>query len=257
MAVRHGLDERRPVAVPCPFDDPPGRPVHLLGVVAVDQDRLEAVGGSPVRGRMLHRGHRPDRRVLHVLVVLADEDDRGLPDRGHVQRLVEGADVRRPVAEEADRHLAGLAVLGGPRGAERDREVGADDGVRTHHVVVHVGDVHRAALAAEQAVRPAEQLGVERAHRRAAGQGVVVAAVRRERVVVVVHRRREPCRDRFLARPEVGRPPNEALEEELLRADLEGPALDHDPVQPQAGLDVHGRRVSRHWRRTARLTGTW
>ena len=140
-----------PVAGPGAVDGRPRHLVHGVDVVAVDDDRLEAVGRRAVRGRVLHRGHVADRGVLHVLVVLADEDDRRLPDRGHVERLVEGADVRRAVAEEADRDLAGLAVLRGPRRPQRDRQVGADDRVRAHRAVLDAGQVHRAALAAEQA----------------------------------------------------------------------------------------------------------
>ena len=102
---------------------------------------------------MLHGGHVADRRVLHVLVVLAHEHDRRLPDRGHVEGLVERADVGRPVTEEAGRDLARLPVLRGPGRPERDRQVGTDDGVRAHRPVLHAGQVHRAALAPEEAGR--------------------------------------------------------------------------------------------------------
>ena len=62
-----------------------------------------------------------DRGRLGVAVVLADEDDRQLPDRGQVERLVEGALVGGAVAEEADRDTAGAARLGGQRRAGRER----------------------------------------------------------------------------------------------------------------------------------------
>ena len=127
-----------------------------------------------------------------------------------------------------------------PRRPERDRQVGADDRVRAHHVVLDVGDVHRAALAAHQPVRPAEQLRVERAHRRAARQRVVVAAVRRERVVVVAHRRGEPGRDRLLADAEVGRAADEALEEQLL-----GPRLEAGGTRASSGTSEPARSRSR------------
>ena len=137
-----------------------------------------------------------DRRVLHVEVVLADEDDRQLPDRGEVQRLVERADVRGPVAEEADRDLPGAARLRRPRGAGRDRHVRADDGVRAHRAVLDVGEVHRPALAAADAGRPAHQLGHQPAHRRAAQQRVDVAAIRAEDQVVRLAARRRTRRRR-------------------------------------------------------------
>ena len=255
VAVGQGLDERRPLAGTGARDRRRRDVVDRLDVVAVDDDRLQAVGARPVRGGPGDRRDRADRRVLHVLVVLAHEDDRGLPDDGHVERLVERSDVRRAVAEEADRDLAALAVLGGPRRAERDRQVGTDDGVRAQDAVLDAGQVHRPALATEEAGATAEQFGEDRGERHAAGDVVVVPAVRAQRVVVVAHRPREPGGDRFLTDPQVGGAPNEALEEEFLRADLEQPAALHRPVQAEAGLAIHAR-LSTHWRRTARRSGT-
>ena len=72
---------------------------------AVDLDALHGVGRGTVddRRRLLRVG---ELRVLAVLVVLADEHDRQVPHRGHVERLVEGADVGGAVAEVADRDPA-------------------------------------------------------------------------------------------------------------------------------------------------------
>ena len=55
--------------------------------------------------RALERGAHP------VAVVLDEVDHRQLPERGHVQRLVEGAVVHRGVAEEADADLVAAAIL--------------------------------------------------------------------------------------------------------------------------------------------------
>ena len=106
VAVGDRLDERRAAAGTGPVDSLAGHRVDRLHVVAVDDEVLEPVARRAVGRRPLDRGDRSDRGVLHVLVVLADEDDRRLPHDRQVQRLVERADVRRPVAEEADRDLA-------------------------------------------------------------------------------------------------------------------------------------------------------
>jgi hypothetical protein len=151
---------------------------------------------------------------------------------------VKGTDVRGPVAEEADRHLARAAVLSRPCGADRDRQVRADDGVRAHHPVLHAGQVHRAALAAHQRALPADQLEEDGRHRHPAGESVVVPAVGAERVVVVAHGGREPRGHRLLPDAEVRRAAHEPREEQLVGALLEQPALDHDPVHPQAEVAV-------------------
>ena len=107
VAVGHRLDERRAARRNAPgrssgepWRAPPRRRCRR---------RRAARARTPRRGRPPARSTAvtdADGRVLHVLVVLADEDDRRLPHDRQVQRLVEGADVRRAVAEEADRDLA-------------------------------------------------------------------------------------------------------------------------------------------------------
>ena len=102
------------------------------------------------------------------------------------------------------------------------------------------------ALAAEQPCRTAEQLGEDRRHRHATGQRVVVAAIGAERVVVLAQRRGDAGRHRLLADAEVGRATDQALEEQLLGAHLELPALDHRPVHPEAGVAIDVGRGRRH-----------
>ena len=46
-----------------------------------------------------------NRRVFSVEVVNANEDNRGVPDSGHVQAFMEGAIVGSTVTEEADYNL--------------------------------------------------------------------------------------------------------------------------------------------------------
>ena len=81
--------------------------------------------GSARRARSSMRGRGPQRAVLAVQVVGDDEHDRRLPDGGHVERLVERADVGGAVAEERERDV-GLALhLEGDGRADRDRQPGA------------------------------------------------------------------------------------------------------------------------------------
>ena len=115
VPIGAGLDHRRAAARSCPARRGRRNLVDGHHVVAVHQFRRQAVGRRPVRGRVGHRGHRSDRGVLHVQVVLADEEHRELPHRCQVERLVERADVGGSVSEEGHRDLIGAAQHRGPR----------------------------------------------------------------------------------------------------------------------------------------------
>ena len=98
------LDDRRPDAAADPVDHLRHRFGDRDDVVAVDRDVVDAVPRRPTLERcgVLVGG----RRELGVAVVLAPEDDRQLPHRGEVHRLVERALRDRAVAEEGNRDPA-------------------------------------------------------------------------------------------------------------------------------------------------------
>jgi hypothetical protein len=146
---------------------------------------------------------------------------------------VEGADVGRAVAEEGERDGAGPALAGGEGGADRDRQVGADDRERAERPDRDVGQVHRAALAAAEPTLAAEDLGEGPIERRAHRQHRAVPAVGAGHRVALGKRRAGAGRDRLLPLAEVGGPAHQALREEALDPFLEGADLDHSPVQPQ------------------------
>jgi hypothetical protein len=119
-----------------------GGAVDDVGVVAVEDDALEPVSRGAIGGGMLDRRHLADRRIFHIEIVLADEDHRQLPHCGEIQRLVEGADIGRAVAEEAYRHVAVALVLRAQSRAAGNRQMRADDGVRTEHAMLGGGEMH-------------------------------------------------------------------------------------------------------------------
>src|SRR5690606_40678396 len=116
--------------------------VDVDHVVSVDLLPRHPVGGSSSNdgttgGRAVHRHRHP------VLVVLAHEHHRQIPDRGQVQRFVEGAFVGGSVAEEAgDDAVAPLHPLteGGSGG---DGHRPGHDSIGTQVPGGYVGDVHR------------------------------------------------------------------------------------------------------------------
>ncbi len=238
--------------------------VHGVDVVAVDDDRLEAVGRRPVGGRVLDGGHRADRRVLHVLVVLAHEHDRRLPDAAmlsaswNAPMFVVPSPKKQTATWPDLRYWADQAA---PSAIGRWAPTIAYEPITPCSTLVRCIDP---PLPPRRPVAAAEQLGEDRRHRHAPGERVVVAAVGAERVVVLAHRRGDAGRDRLLADAEVGRAADQALEEQLLGADLEAAG-----TRPSSGTSGAGCRdrcrarsspcgsaPSTRWRRTARRTGS-
>ncbi len=173
----------RPLAAAGPLDQLVGGGVDGEQVHAVDGHARDAVARR-ASGRVAAGDAPVGARRHGVLVVLAHVHHRQLPDRGQVRRLVQDALLERAVAEEADRDRAGVLELRGQRRAGRQAHAAADDAVGAEHVLVHVGDVHAAALAARVAGGAAEQLGHHALDVAALGDGVAVAAVGAGDVVV-------------------------------------------------------------------------
>ena len=115
-----------------------------LHVLAVD-DHAGHVVGVGAAGQVIDGRGRAQRRVLAVQVVGDDEHHGHLPDRGHVQRLVEGADVGGAVTEEGERDVRLAAELEGHGGADGDGHAGTHDGVGPDVALGGVDQVHRAA----------------------------------------------------------------------------------------------------------------
>ena len=173
---------------------------------------------------------------------------------------MEGADVRRPVAEEGDRDARLAAQLERERGAGDRGQPAADDGVRAQVPALDVVEVHRAAVAVRAALELPVQLGHDRVRVRPARERVPVRAVGRGEDVAVVHRLADADRDRLLADRHVQEPGQLAGAEPLLDLLLEAPDQEHlaqELAQPLLGqapfrLDLrHGLSLQSavRWRR--------
>ena len=143
-----------------------------------------------------------DRRgALHggahaVAVVLDDEEAGELPERGHVERLVEGAVVHGRLAHEADDHLVAAAVLDGEADAGRDRECARRRCRARRGSRVDLSNrCIEPPLPRDAAIHAAEQLGHDRARRHAAGERLPVVAVGGDDVVVLAQQRDEAGAD--------------------------------------------------------------
>ncbi len=148
--------------------------------------------------------------------------------------------IGRPVAEEADRDLIGLALHGAQRGARDQTETARDDAVRAQHPDREVGDVHRSALALADPRGAREQLGDHPAHRRSLGQRVAVAAVGRGDRVVGAQVGAGSRRDGFLTDRKVGETGDVTGEEVLLDPLLEHADANHRAQQREAEVAAPG-----------------
>ena len=197
-AVGAALEQGRSASRPGARDRLRGRLVDRDHIVAVDRDPGDAVGPRAL-GHVGVAGGVVERHLGGVHVVLADVDHRQIPDRGHVDPLVEGAVVDRAIAEEADADPVAFQQLEAVAGAGRLQDVRSDDAGGAHQADFGREEVHAAAAAARDAGRLAEELGHHLAGRHALGQRVAVAAVGAEDDVVLAQVGADADRDRLLA----------------------------------------------------------
>ena len=175
-AVGAVLHEPRPLAAPDRRGRPPGSGLHLHHVHAIDHLGGDAVAlGMPMD---VGFGFRALQRRTHgVAVVLADEQDGELPQRGEIEGLVEFAFCRRAFAEEAAGDSITTLHLVRERQSDRERQSAADDGVTAIETALGVEDMHRAATTAARSRGLAVHLGHNLGRRQAAGERMAVFAI--------------------------------------------------------------------------------
>ena len=140
---------------------------------------------------------------------------------------MEGADVRRAVAEEGDGDARLVAQLERKRGAGDRRQPAADDGVRAEVPALDVVQVHRAAVAVRAALELAVELGHQLVRVRPLRERVAVRAVRRGDDVAVLERAADADGDGLLADRDVEEARQLAGAEALLDLLLEAADQEH------------------------------
>src|SRR5207245_7002962 len=142
VAIGDALEQARLVLLAGLGDQLVGDAAHGEHVHAVD-----AFAGHIVGTRLLPYlgdGRGPVDRGAHAIeVVDADEDDRQVPELGHVQRFVKGSDVGRAVAKDAHHDFVGALIVDRIGAAAGDRERLEDDGVADIETLYHAGKVTR------------------------------------------------------------------------------------------------------------------
>ena len=124
-----------------------------------------------------------------AVVVLHQEDQRQVPQLGHVQAFVEHAFVHGAVAKEDHGNRAGLLQLVGQRGAGGQGGAAADDGRGVRDVQVRSRHVERAAAAEAVAGLASDDFRQHLAGVAALGDDVAVVPVGAEEVVLRRQRR--------------------------------------------------------------------
>ena len=102
------------------------------------------------------------RRMVHgqaILIVLEQEYDRQLPERGDVHRFMADAGLGRAVAKDAHRDLATPLDLDRERHSGCRRYAGADDRIAPDHALRGIRDQHVSGAALAEAGRPARARG--------------------------------------------------------------------------------------------------
>src|SRR5205085_9599835 len=111
-----------------------------------DRHRLDVVSGAAAGE--IGGGRRTFHRGAHaVLVVLDDVEHRQIPQRRHVEGLIDLALVERAVAHVGHRKTAIAFVLVGKPEAGADGYLGADYAVAAVKALLAAEHVHGAALA--------------------------------------------------------------------------------------------------------------
>jgi hypothetical protein len=224
-------------------------PVHLRRAHPVRRGALRQVSDRLMLGL---------RRRFGPTIVLADEDDRDLPELGEVHRLVEGADVGRPVAEEGDRNVRLAPQLESERRADRGRKPAADDGVRAHVAALDVVKVHRAAIAVRAALELAVQLRHYFVRRGPVCEHMPMGAVRGGHEVALFERAADADRDCLLTDAGVQEAGEVTGTETLHNLLLEAPNEQHLAQEPEELLmrqaSVSGHRSALATIRSTRST---
>mmetsp|Transcript_7944 Transcript_7944/g.18625 ORF Transcript_7944/g.18625 Transcript_7944/m.18625 type:complete len:248 (-) Transcript_7944:107-850(-) len=219
------------------------RLAHRQHVHAVHLDARHVVAARVVvrvgRATLLGSAHA-------VLVVLANVDERQLPQRSHVHGLVELALVGRAVSVKCHRHAAVALVLVRKRQPRAHGHLRADDAVAAEEVSIRLVHVHRSALTLGAALRLTEQLAQHALNRVAARELLAVIAVRRDQAVVEGRRRLHADDNGLLAVVKVAETLDELGLVQRVARNLHPSHLEHQLVHVQQLRLGHIREVGRH-----------
>ncbi len=194
MAERHAFHNRRTIACPCIIHCLFHRFVYDRRVIAVHRFAGDIISLCPDRNRIRIRNCMYiDGNT--VVIIFAEENNRQLPCRRHVNRLMECPLIGCTVAKEAQRHMLVPFYFRCQRGTRRNGYARAYNTICAKAVQpFHIGNVHGAAFALAVTCFFAEQLRKHFVHIRTLRNAVPMPAVGRSHIVVFFQRVACACR---------------------------------------------------------------
>ena len=132
--------------------------------------------------RFLERGAQSPK------VVLADEDDRQLVNRGKIQRLVKRSLIPGALAEETKDHRRLFFEAYSKSRADSNWNASADNPVCSEHAFGNIRNMHASTFAAAVSVRPTKDFRHHPSGIQAPRQRMPVTPVRTGQQIVFLHR---------------------------------------------------------------------
>src|SRR5215471_7568527 len=159
VAIGAHLEDLRPLPAPCTRHRALAGVFHCRDVHTVDLLAGNAEHRSAAIKLFCVRARAPDMGPHGVVVILDDVEDRQLPQRGHVEALIDLALIGGTLAEisKADAIVSAIFVGEGDTGAERRRR--AHDAVTAIEILLYREHVHGAAFAFGVAMAASGKLG--------------------------------------------------------------------------------------------------
>ena len=179
-----------------------GQNIHPVELVSGNM-----VGGGPaidIRDRRVAADLRSDL----VEVVLADEEDRQIPEGRHVQGLVEGPLVDGAVSEKTDHRFRESSAGDGIGQPDRHGEGLAHDPVAPHEPPLPIEEVHGAPHALADSGGLSEKLRHDPVRGDPPDQGVDVLPIGGDEIVSRLRRPDDPRGDGLFARVEMEKTPD-------------------------------------------------
>src|SRR5262249_18475701 len=226
VTIRRHLEDDWTLAGPSVLGAGKSSLMYGQNVHAVDLLARDAIGSAAMKQVGARRG-AVDRRPHPVSIVLDHVNDRQLPQRSHVEALIDLPLIDRAVAEIGDRDSPICAIVMGKGEPGSDWHLRTDDTVATKEALLPAEHVHRAALAVRIAATTPVQLGHDTLGIHAASQHVSVIAIGRDDRVTFLERRLHTDDHRLLPDIEVAEPADQPHAVHLPGTLLEAPNQQH------------------------------